>query len=277
MIIVADGGSTKCDWAFIEKSEKVIYQKTKGFNPNINNDSEIKLILESLSLNRNDVVEIYYFGSGCSSPEIKSSLKQVFDCVFKKSKNNIFHDLEGSALACCGKEKGIACILGTGSNICEWNGKEIVENDLYFGNGYILGDEGSGSHLGKLLIREAFTGGLGKELLERFTLEFGNRDQIIQKVYSRPGANVFLASCTHFISQNKENTVIKSIIYEAFEVFVQTNLFQISPLKNLPVNFVGSVAAIFKVELHEVLLKHNYVCNKVVQNPLEEIVKAILN
>src|ERR1700722_4525373 len=152
-ILIADSGSTKCEWCLLhDGKKKFIY--TQGISPYFLNTLQIQQLLEKElfpKLKNTDIGEVHYYGTGCNNPANKKIVKNAISRVFHTAKVYVDHDLMGAARALCGKKKGIACILGTGSNSCYFDGKKIVKNSP--GLGYVLGDEGSGAYLGKKVLQ----------------------------------------------------------------------------------------------------------------------------
>ncbi len=276
MIIVADGGSTKCDWAIVNSIGQFEKISSEGFNPNLHSLERIETLIGSVfneSIYQN-CEQIFYFGSGCSELDAVQKVEIAFEKFFKNTKIHVKHDLEGSALATCGNQKAFAAILGTGSNLCLWNGKSVQETGKHFGNGYILGDEGSGTHLGKILIRTALSDQLG-QLSEPFFKQFGHRDEIMNQVYSSSSPNVYLASFTRFLSEFQNHEIIQKIIKEAFDTFIKTHILCFEDYKTIPLNFVGSVAFVFQKELMTICDNYGIQCQKIIKEPLSDLVHVI--
>lgn len=273
MKLIADSGSTKTDW-FIETDDKRLhFFTTKGVNPFYQTYSQIaKMLQDELlpELINSTTKEIYFYGAGCSFPDKKEIVKKAFQATLKhKTKIELNSDLVGAARALCGNEEGIACILGTGSNSCHWNGKEIVKNVSPLG--YILGDEGSGAVLGKLFIADLLKNQLPTSLSQQFFDEHNTTyETIMNEVYKQPFPNRSLAKYAYFLHKNKGNATIHQLIKKNFHAFVKRNLVQYP--QNLPVNFVGSIAVAFQDILSEVLSENNFKIGKIIQKPIEELV-----
>jgi glucosamine kinase len=277
--IVADSGSTKCDWAIVDQHNTIQKIKTIGFNPtfhssdfiyqNIVNAFEPKIVEE--------VHEIYFFGAGCSNLSEKEIVKQGLQKLFTNAEIIIKHDLEGSAIAALGKEKGISCILGTGSNTCLWDGEKIIETPYVFGNGFILGDEGSGSHLGKTLLKWYLYDLLPELIRIDFEKKWGNRATIFQNVYQKPAPNVYLASLSYFVFEHIDNPVMKKIVKTVFTEFIETNIKRFDNYKDMQVGFVGSIANIFENELKAVCANHEIKTGAIVKEPIDRLIQFYIN
>ena len=222
MVLIADCGSTKIDWCVLngDKLEKRFF--STGVNALLMPEEKIRETFEKeLAPEVKDfsIDEVYYYGAGCLSDEICSNVsRSIAACVPGAKTISVNSDLLAAARALCGTEPGIACILGTGSNSCYYDGKEIKGNVSPLG--YILGDEGSGAVLGKLLVGDVLKNQLPKALCEKFLKEYNlDRMAIIQKVYKEPAANRFLASLSPFLIQNIEEPAIHRLVLNAFKAF----------------------------------------------------------
>ena len=219
------------------------------------------------------IEEVYYYGAGCLSDEICSNVsRSIAACVPGAKTISVNSDLLAAARALCGTEPGIACILGTGSNSCYYDGKEIKGNVSPLG--YILGDEGSGAVLGKLLVGDVLKNQLPKALCEKFLKEYNlDRMAIIQKVYKEPAANRFLASLSPFLIQNIEEPAIHRLVLNAFKAFFVRNIENYEGYKQLPVSFVGSVAHYYRDVLGEAAKALDITIGNIIKSPMEGLLK----
>ena len=246
MKIIADSGSTKTKFAISKAGEAVKFVLTDGINPFYQSVEDIvktlntQLVPEMEEMENVESVEFY--GAGCTkekSPIVAEALKSVF----KNATIVVDTDLTGAAKALCGNKPGIACILGTGSNSCLWDGDKIVKNVSPLG--FILGDEGSGAVLGKLLIADILKNQAPAEISEKFFKKYGlTAADIIDRVYRKQFPNRFLASFAPFLSENIENVYCRTLVYNAFVSFIRRNLKQYPD--GYAVSFTGSVAYYFK-------------------------------
>lgn len=280
MILIADSGSTKTDWAFVADGKISKRIQTAGINPVHMNSEEIKSILSPLSLYVNPQ-EVHFYGAGCIEP-FRSELVQALQSLFVDAQVTVDTDLLGAARSLFGHESGIACILGTGSNSCVYEGGQIVANTPPMG--YILGDEGSGAYMGRLFLKYLFKGQLSTELRDGFLHEYHlTYEEIINKVYRQTGANRFLASLCPFIHRhmsfgevpavNHDTEVLNTVVRTAFEDFFN---FNIRPYhrSTLPIGFVGSIAWHFRsflTPISEDMMGHPV--KSILQSPMEGLVR----
>ena len=274
MKVVVDSGSTSTDWVFIQK-DKTTRFKSPGFNPYYFKDDDYLDYLtdESLShLRFSKVEEIFFYGSGCSTPQNCTIVKTALWEIFPNAQIHLHHDLFGAAVALCGKEEGIACILGTGSNSCLWDGNKIIENVPSLG--YLLADEGSGTYLGKIILTAILLGNAPEEISDTFfktyELDFS---KTLDKIYKEENPNKFLSSISKFAHDNKNNGWIKSMIKQNFNDFIDLQISKYSNYKTQKIHFVGSVAFHFNEILSEVMNERNLKLCKIISNPIEELVR----
>jgi len=277
MKLIADSGSTKTDWRLISKGEVLASFNTEGLNPYFKNTKEIQNVLELEVLAHveevSKVAEIYFYGAGCSSVSKNEIVLSAFKNVFKKTKIiEINHDLLGAAIALCGNKKGIVSILGTGSNSCVFDGIKIVEEQNSLG--YILGDEGAGSFIGKQLMIDYLYHKTPQNLSLNLENEFNlSKDLILDKIYKQKLPNRYLASFMKWIAIHiKEETYLQELVKNAFELFIIQHILNYKNHKDLPFNSVGSVGFYFKEYLQEVAEKHKLTIGKVIQSPIDGMV-----
>jgi glucosamine kinase len=278
MILVADSGSSKTDWMGYDNGEVVSFN-TKGINPYFLNEQDIFKLLsknEALSKNAAKVTEIYFFGAGSSSPDKHEVVSNGLSLFFKKAYISVENDLVGSAYATCGHEKGLSCILGTGSNISYYDGK--IVHDSTHGLGYVLGDEGSGTYFGRKLIKSYLYGNmpaaLGKVFAETYDI---NKENVITNVYQRPFPNIYLASLSRFMADHLSDPFIVDLLHKGFQEFVDTNVKDFPDYKTLTCHFIGSIAYFYQHILKEVCEKNEISVGKVYQKPISGIFNHILN
>ena len=272
--LIADSGSTKAEWCLLEgnKKKKII---TQGISPYFLSGEQIQALLEDELKARLRGVspdEIHYYGTGCSNPENVKTVKQAIKKVFPGSTITVDHDLMAAAKALCGDEKGVACILGTGSNSCYYNGKKIVKNSP--GLGFILGDEGSGAYLGKKVIQHFLYNTFDPDLMDRFNAKYNtNITEILEAVYKGPLPNRYLAGFVGFLTENRGHYMIENIIEDAFNDFFFTHLYKYRESWTMPIHFIGSVAYGFKDVLKEICNSYELQLGKVLKNPMDGLVK----
>ncbi|MEZ4804574.1 MAG: hypothetical protein R2852_03600 [Bacteroidia bacterium] len=248
MILVADSGSTKCDWMFLGITKVPRHMESMGLNPFFHKkefiSKEVKKTFKDHTLTK--FTHVYFYGTGCSTESNKELMKDALSEVFTEAEIVVSHDLDAAALATCNNKEGIACILGTGSNACYWGGKSILPQIPSFGLGYILGDEGSGMHMGKLLLKAYFYNDMPINIRLFFESNNHNKEQVLENVYGKANTNVYLASYSKFLADNINFKYIESIVLTSFRDFFNTHIVKYSKHKSVPVNFVGSIAYIFK-------------------------------
>ncbi len=277
MILVADSGSSKTDWMGYTSGEPVRFN-TQGINPYFLNAQDIFKLFskkKDLGFNPEEVKEIYFFGSGCSSPDKHEVISNGLSLFFTKAFISVEHDLMGSAYATCGDQEGLTCILGTGSNISYFDGT-TVHNSRH-GLGYVLGDEGSGTHFGKKLITSYLYGHMPQELGMLFAKEYNiNKETVINNVYQNPFPNTYLASLSRFMVNHTGHPFIAQLIYDVFQEFIQSNVKGYENYRNMPCHFVGSIAYYYQNILREVCQANEVKAGKILQKPIEGIYNYIL-
>lgn len=272
-ILIADSGATKTDWCLVQQGVIIQRFEGKGISPIFQTKDEIaKEIKEHVypQLKKKMPEAIFFYGSGCI-PEKIENVKSAIQSSFPIDKVEVYSDLVAAAHALCGNESGIACILGTGSNSCEWNGEEIANQISPLG--FILGDEGSGASMGKLLVGDLLKNQLSVELKEKFLKQYNLTPSIIiENVYKKPFPSRFLASITPFLLQNIENDAVKNIVRKSFSDFFQRNVMQYE-YKNKKVNFVGSIAHYYATTINEVAQENGITIGKIDQSPMDGLVE----
>ena len=276
MILIADCGSTKIDWCVVENGEVKKQVFTSGINALLMTEEQIRETLANelaQEVAEFEIESVYYYGAGCLFDDICANVRRAIAANVPTAKTIEVHsDLVAAARALCGDSKGIACILGTGSNSCFWDGEKIADNVSPLG--YILGDEGSGAVLGKLLVGDVLKKQLPEELCEKFLKEYElDRQKIIESVYKRPAANRFLASLSPFLSKNIEEPAIHRLVLNAFKSFFVRNIENYKDYKNYAVSFVGSVAFYYREVLEEAAKAVDIKIGTIIKSPMEGLVK----
>jgi len=276
MKLVVDSGSTKTDWGFFSTLYDVKTVKTQGINPCHQSEDEIRTIISSELLPNTQnidlaaVTEVYYYGAGCATQSICAQMAGILREFFKSAAITVDSDMLGAARALCGRTEGVACVLGTGSNSCLYNGKEIV--DQVPSLGYILGDEGSSAALGRRLIGDCLKRQLpeavSREFLERYSL---TKESIIESVYRKPLPNRFIAGFAPFVYDKRAVPEVHKLIIQCFQEFFTRNV--ISYHKPwMPVHFVGSLADNFADELRETADSLGMTIGKIEISPMSGLV-----
>ena len=280
MFLIADSGSSKADWVLTSLNSGTLLEfRTSGINPFFLSEKEIIRILQhtpEVQPYLKDIKEIYFFGAGCSSPDRREVVSNALSQLFKNAFVNVESDLAAAVYATCGDNEGLSCILGTGSNITYFDGKEIHSGN--HGLGYVLGDEGSGTYFGKKLITSYLYGTLPANLHKAFKEAYPlDKSAVIKQVYENPAPNFYLASFSKFMSEFKSDPFIIDLLKNGFEEFVQTNIKAYTNHKNLTCHFIGSIAYHFQEILLEVCKANNIQTGKILKHPIEELNKFILN
>lgn len=278
MILIADSGSTKTDWiVYTGNNGNSRVVSTQGINPFHQSDIEIELILRNevlpLLASILDNVEaanlikyVAFYGAGCTE-SVLSKMQGCLSGIFAEANIEVAGDLLGAARALCGSKPGIACILGTGSNSCFYDGEKIVENVPPLG--YILGDEGSGAALGKLFINGIFKGDLPTHIRELYLNEENiTYAEIIEKVYRKPLANRFLASTSKFVYKHLDLPELANLVQHNFDSFFKHNVCKYARYGVKEVSAIGSIAYYFRNAFEVSAAKYGFVVNKVEQSPI---------
>ena len=276
MILIADSGSTKTDWFVVENGQPIQQISTKGINPFFQSEEEISneiatSLLPQLKTNALDAV--YFYGAGCGFPvKIAMVHRAITKHLQIKREVEVNTDMLAVAHGLCQHEAGIACIMGTGSNSCYYDGKQIVSNVSPLG--FILGDEGSGAVLGKLLVGDILKNQMTPELKEKFLKQFGlTPADIIDHVYRKPFPNRFLASLSPFLAQNIDEPCIHALVLGSFKSFLKRNVMQYENFRNSKVHFIGSVAFYYKTILAEAAQEMNIQLGTIIKSPMEGLIK----
>ncbi len=272
--LIADSGSTKTEWCLL-KNEKPVIFTSQGMSPYFTDDEGLTKIIqdEVLPHIKNVAVnEISFYGTGCKDPRNQKRVKKVFEKIFSKANVFVESDLFGAARSLCGLEKGIACILGTGSNSCSFNGKKISKNSP--GLGYVLGDEGSGAILGKKVIQHYLYTIFEEDMRLRFEEKFATSpEEILEAVYRKPLPNRYLASFTQFLAENRGHYMIENIIEDGLNEFFYTHIIRYSECKKLPVHFTGGVAHEFKDVIEELCGGYGLELGQITKTPMEGLIQ----
>lgn len=275
MILIADSGSTKTDWCMVEQGEMVQQIATKGTNPFFQSEEEISNeiatgLLPRLKSKRLDA--IYFYGAGCAFPDkIEAVHRAISTHLDVINSIEVSSDMLAAARGLCGHEAGIACIMGTGSNSCYYDGKEIVTNVSPLG--FILGDEGSGAVLGKLLVGDLLKNQLPTALKEKFLTQFNlTPAEIIDRVYRQPFPNRFLASLSPFLVQNLNEPGIHALVLNSFKAFLRRNVMQYD-YQQSRVHFIGSVAFYYREVLQQAAEETGVQIGAILKSPMEGLIR----
>ena len=277
MILIADSGSTKTDWALVHHHEAQTRIQTLGLNPFQMSGEQIAAEISTAllpQLPNSSVEAVYFYGAGCT-PEKQPVVEQALRSVLTISGTcTVASDMLGAAIAVCGHQAGIACILGTGSNSCAYDGKSIVKNVSPLG--FILGDEGSGASMGKYLLGNILKHQWPEHIISRFNEKYGlSAAEIIDRIYRQPRPNAFLASSMPFVEENLDEPVVYQFVKDNFRAFLSRNVKQYDGWDRLPIGFNGSIAQIYRRPLEEVLCEEGMHLGRIVKAPMDGLVERL--
>lgn len=276
MILIADSGSTKTDWCVVENGQVIRQIGTRGTNPFFQSEEEISNEIATALLPRleTDALDaVYFYGAGCGFPD---KIAMVHRAITKHlrvaGEVEVNTDMLAAARGLCQHEAGIACIMGTGSNSCYYDGQQIVSNVSPLG--FILGDEGSGAVLGKLLVGDILKNQMTPELKEKFLAQFDlTPADIIDRVYRKPFPNRFLASLSPFLAQNLDEPCVHALVLNSFKAFLKRNVMQYEAYRTSKAHFIGSIAFHYKPVLEEAAREMGIRLGTIIKSPMEGLVQ----
>jgi glucosamine kinase len=276
LTLIADSGSTKTDWVLIDRENIVSNVKTIGFNPYFQTrdqiSNEIMLNLKpALDKHIQQIDHIFYYGAGCSNDVNCKIVLDGISKAFESKQININHDLLAAARALCGKEPGIACILGTGSNSCLYDGKNVIENIPSVG--YLFGDDGSGAHIGKTFIQAYFDNTLSKKLKDAFEAAGYHREEILDNCYKKGMPSKYLASVSKFVATQIKDPSVRKMVKNCFKGFFAKQVSKYTNSREYKVHSVGSIGSNYKDILAEVVNEEGYKLGKVIQSPIDGLIE----
>lgn len=273
-LLIADSGSTKTDWRIIQDGKETHAIATKGMNPFFQTPSEMETELRSSLLPHLPVPSfdaIYFYGAGCTPEKSQVVAQTLQQCIKVKDCIEVHSDLLAAARGLCGHQPGIACILGTGSNSCFFDGTAITANVPALG--FILGDEGSGANLGKRLVGDLLKNQLDDELKNKFFCQFNtSMAEVIDKVYRQPFPSRYLASLNVFLEQNRTHEGIHRLLVRAFQDFIERNVMQYS-YEKYAMNCIGTIAVVYQPELAEAADRCCVKLGKICKSPTEGLIQ----
>ncbi len=272
-ILIADSGSTKCEWCLISNGRKKTIN-TQGASPYFLNELQlVNMMRKELlpSLKKNLPTSIYFYGTGCAAAANRAIVRRAISSIFPNARIEVEHDLTGAARALCGKNKGIVVILGTGSNSGYYNGKKIVRNSP--GLGYVLGDEGSGAYLGKKVLQYYLYQIFDSEMHNKFVKKYQTaQSEILDSVYKKPLPNRYIASFAMFLSENRGHYMIDNIIEDGLRDFFSVHLTFYPESGKIPIFFTGSVAFGFQDILKELCKDFGWEAGKFLAKPMAGLI-----
>jgi N-acetylglucosamine kinase-like BadF-type ATPase len=278
MVLIADSGSTKTSWRLIMPNETIVQAHTVGISPYYQNVASIMQTLNELcygqlqpSIHSNkEISQIYFYGTGCSTPERCQIVADALTQTFPHAKTEIYTDILGAARGLCGTEKGIACILGTGSNSTLYDGKGITKSTVNLG--FWLGDEGSGGYLGRQIVTDFLNQEMPENLYQLFAKRYSlSRNEVLDHVY-KPFPNRYFASFSKFIFDHLREAYCYELVYKAFDLFFQRHVCKFENYINYKVHFTGSVAFYYANVLRQVANDKGITLKNIVEEPAAGLV-----
>ena len=279
-MLIVDSGSTKTDWSVCQKGLVVQAIQTQGLNPYHQSEEVIAEVLKNelksaLHAELKPETEVVFYGAGCANEASCNRVRNVIEAVLGLTNVQVYTDLLGAARALCGHKEGIACVLGTGSNSCLYDGKKIVANVPSLG--YILGDEGSSAVLGRRLLSDCLKNQLPPALREEFLKRYNlTQEVVLERVYRQPLVNRFLASLTPFLSDHRDVPEVHKLLVGSFTDFLTRNVVQYRR-PWLPINCVGSIANAFGSELKEAAEALGMEMGVILQSPMRGLINYHLS
>lgn len=269
MLLVADSGSTKTQWI----AENRARYETIGFNPFFHNTESILAELhknEQLFAHKSDISEIHFYGAGCHDDEKKNIVRAALAGFFQKARIHVGHDMEAAAFATYVGKPTLSCILGTGSNICLFDGTEYSQ--VIPNLGYILGDEGSGGWFGKRIVTMYFYKQLPQTTLDFITEKYRlDRSEVINRIYKQPHPNVYLASFAKVLDEAPDKEFMNELKREGIRHFFKTQVLAFPDYQQYPVSFVGSIAFYLQDSIREVAQEFGCEVGVILKEPIERL------
>lgn len=272
-ILIADSGSTKTEWVLVNQEGQEFF-KSDGLNPYFRTHGQLSEAIKNgvkNSLKNTQVDEIFFYGSGSGNESRKAILQNAIRENFPESEIHIESDMLGAAIACFGKKEGVACIMGTGSNSCVYDGEKIVKSIPSLG--FVFGDEGSGGYFGKRILNAYYYKTMPEDL--RNALEETSDmslESVLHMIYEEPQANRFVASFSKILGDYRDHPFIKNMVRKGFEAFADKQLGYFQESKEKEIGFVGSIASVYQEILEEVLSERGMDLSIVVRKPLDRLV-----
>ncbi|QMU64054.1 MAG: N-acetylglucosamine kinase [Flavobacteriaceae bacterium] len=276
MILIADGGSTKADWIALDKSKNEVFRvRTLGLNPAVVSQEELtnRIVNMFQLVNiKEEVEEIHFYGAGCGTLKPVAILKEVMESIFTNAKISISEDMLAAVYATSGSKPAIVCILGTGSNSCYFDGKEM--HMKFPSLGYSLMDEASGNYFGKQLIRDYYYEKMPEKIALVFEKQYNLEADFIKfNLYRQPNPNMYLATFAKFMFEFKEDKYVKKVIKKGFQEFFRYRILPLQSERKVPVYFIGSIAFYFSDILEKIAKKNNLEIAGVIQRPIDNLLE----
>jgi glucosamine kinase len=275
MKLIIDSGTTKTHWVLLDGQNIIEDFQTTGFNPYYMTAQTIReIIARELpeKMRERKVEKIFFYGTGCSTKSNCQMVQSILQSFFRQAITETHHDLYGAAVALLKNQEGIATILGTGSNSCLWNGREIVENVPSVG--WIIGDEGSATYLGKVMLKAFLSGEMPDEITREFYSHTGlNFEGILHKIYSEPQPNRWISGLSPFASKHIKDKAVRELVKKNFRDFLETQVKKYTGYRDAKISFTGSVAWYFREILQEVLKEEGLHLGIILQQPMDGLIE----
>ena len=274
MKLIADSGSTKTNWILLESGTVKNSISTNGLNPYFHTSESVEALLRAdlvPFIVGDHVRDIYFYGAGCSTKKNNAMIREAIRIFFRKAEVNVYHDTLGAARALFGDQKGIAGILGTGCNSCYYDGKNIFQKVDSLG--FLFGDEGAGSCLGKTWLAGYFKNQVPGDLRSEFDKYYGyTLEDILNALYNRPYPNRFLASFSRFLEPRQQHPFIHNLVKDSFQAFFDAQIKHYDQYQIIPVAFIGSIAHFYRNILLEAAEDENITISKILQDPMKGLI-----
>ncbi|MDO6676010.1 N-acetylglucosamine kinase [Tenacibaculum sp. 1B UA] len=275
MILIADGGSTKADWIALDDTKKEVFRTTTlGLNPSVLTKQQMLSTVNNVNTLlevQNDTLQVHFYGAGCGSTEAAENLRNVLESVFKKATVFVSEDTLAAVYASTGNKPGIVCILGTGSNSCYYDGKNITTTAPSLG--YTVMDEASGNYFGKQLLRDFYYKKMPKRIASAFKTSFDlDIDVVKMNLYREPYPNMYLASFAKFMLDHKDEKYVRKMIKKGIQEFFKYRILPFEKDSQTPIYFIGSIAYYFKDILEKIASKNKLPVTDVIQRPIDNLV-----
>jgi glucosamine kinase len=262
MVLIADSGSSKTDWRLLV-DDRIEQAQTIGLNPNLIDSEILQETINSLPFLSPEIRQVFFYGAGCGSPTNVDWLKEKLQQHFPNSIVEVKSDLEAAALATLEGKPGLVGILGTGSNLAYYDGQKLIQKSPSLG--YILGDEGSGSYMGKLFLSAFLKGELDEDLCSKIKIDF---QDVIQQVYHQKMPNKYLASFSKLMFRHRYHPQIAAIIQKNFSDWFQKDVLKYSEKE---IAMVGSIAYYFNTELRQLAASYNFSISNIIESPISAL------
>ena len=276
MILIADGGSTKADWIALDNDKNELFRvRTEGLNPAVVPVDVLRkriLSKSEFSENTQKVSQIFFYGAGCGTAVAIKILKDLFEEIFTNANVIVEEDMLAAVYAATGSDPAIVCILGTGSNSCYYDGKNVHMSTVSLG--YMIMDEASGNYFGKKLLQDYFYKTMPEVIAAKFETEYNlEADEVKKNLYREPNPNTYLANFASFMFQFKEDPYILNIMEFGFDEFFLKRVLPYNKEKSTPIYFIGSIAHYFYEILQKVADKHNLNLAGAIQRPIDNMIE----